>query len=540
MRLPLLLLLSAAAQAAVLLPETALRFQPAALDLGARPLAVLDTAVWVVNDSPELLSLAALRLISGRVLAEAPAGEIPAGDSLRIPLRLDLREDLDLREALQLSSPQVAGLPTLLLTALPRHPDPDWSGAANLWGTALKNFLNSRVTGHTVYSYTSAREHMFGEYDNVNGQVQCVYTGTWITTDGIPDGNVMNCEHTWPQSMGAEGDARSDMHHLFPTLNQPNSIRGNLPFGEVVNQDWAQGGSLRGTDAGGVTVFEPREVHKGDCARACFYFALRYGNLSSFLTYQEPVLRSWALADTVSQKELDRNQAIDALQHNRNPFIDHNAWLNRLASLAGSADPAPTRLLAPLPDSLALGEVQEGDSVSLRLPLLNTGNANLLFGYIQSDHPADLHVVSAPTSLAAGQLAWAVLSYHPTLGTAPATLTFSSNAQNGSLRTVQVTGGRFDTAVDPPDARPEDWRLTGVAPNPFNPSTQLSLELARPSTLRLGLYDLRGARIWERLENLPAGASRLRLDLSERPSGRYWLRVEDERRSQTLPLTLLR
>jgi endonuclease I len=457
-----------------------------------------------------------------------------------VPLRLDLREDLDLREVLQIVSPQIAGLPSLPLTAQPRHPNQEWSGAANLWGAALKTYLNSHVTGQTVYSYTAAREHMFGEYDNVNGQVECVYTGSWVTTDGIPDGNVMNCEHTWPQSMGAEGDARSDMHHLYPTLSQPNSIRGNLPFGDVVTQNWAQGGSLRGTDAGGVTVFEPRDVHKGDCARACFYFALRYGNLSSFLTYQEPVLRSWALADTVSQKELDRNDAIDALQHNRNPFIDHNGWLNRIASLAGSADPAPTRLLSLSVESLALGEVAEGDSVRIRLPLLNTGNATLLFGYVQSDQPADLNVISAPTSIAAGQLAWVEASYHPTTATAPVDLVLSSNAQNGGLRHVAVTGGRYDTALEPVGQRPQGWRLSGAAPNPFNPGTRVSIEVEQPQTLHLSLHDVRGAQVWESSRTLSAGLHQISLELADQPSGRYWLQVNDGRRSETLTLTLLK
>jgi len=539
MRVAACLLLAATAGAEVLLPAAALRWNPPALDLGVRPLAVLDTTVWLVNDSGQALSLDGILRLDERVEAAfTPAGLEP-GDSLAIPLRLALDDDLDLHEALQARSPQVAGLPTLPLEARPRHADPDWAGAANLWGTALKTFLASRVTGHTVYSYTSAREHMFGEYDNVDGWVRCVYTDTPVETDGIPDGNVMNCEHTWPQSMGAEGDARSDMHHLYPTLSTPNSVRGNLPFGDVVTQNWSQGGSLRGTDAGGVTVFEPRDPHKGDCARACFYFALRYGNLSSFLTYQEPVLRQWAFADTVSQKELDRNDAIDALQHNRNPFIDHNAWLERIASLAGSADPVPTRRLSLAVDSLVLGEVAEGDTVFVSLPIHNPGNATLLVSYAQSSHPADLSVRSAPASLAAGALGWVELAYHPERDAAPATLSIGSNAQNGGLRTVAVTGGRFGTGLAPAAERPGSWRLLGAAPNPFNPATWVEVELDRPLRLELTLHDLRGARVWQRSASLAAGRHQLRVDAAGLPSGRYWLRVEADGTARHVALTLL-
>lgn len=34
------------------------------------------------------------------------------------------------------------------------------------------------------------------------------------------------------------------------------------------------------------------------------------------------LLLEWHRNDTVSQKELDRNNAVESLQHNRNPFID--------------------------------------------------------------------------------------------------------------------------------------------------------------------------------------------------------------------------
>lgn len=524
-----------------LLPESALRFNPSILELGQRSLAVLDTTVWLVNDSGLDLPISGLGALSGRLAALELPLSLAAHDSLQLPLRLDLSDDLDLEDVLSVFAPDVGGLPALPVTAQPRHADPDWAGAANLRGGALKDFLESRVTGHTVFSYSEARQHMFGEYDNVDGQVQCVYTGTWVTTSGIPDPNVMNTEHTWPQSMGAEGDARSDMHHLFPTLNQPNAIRGNLPFGEVATPDWSQGGSLRGLDAGGVTVFEPRDVHKGDGARALCYFALRYGNLSSFLTYQEPTLRAWALADTVSQKERERNDAIDALQHNRNPFIDHMGWLERIASLAGAPDLPPTRLLQLPADSLALATPSPDDSTWLRLPVLNTGNATLLLGYAQSSLPQDLSVQSFPSSLAAGRLGWIELAFHPQqAGPVTVDLTISSNAQNGALRHLALRGAGSGTGVDPPPVEPKGWRLLGAAPNPFNPVTQVSLELDRPLELTLGLYDCRGARVWERREALPAGRSTLPMDLTQNPSGRYWLSVGDGRRAETLPLTLLR
>ena len=35
------------------------------------------------------------------------------------------------------------------------------------------------------------------------------------------------------------------------------------------------------------------------------------------------MLRTWAANDPVSAKEIARNNAVQAYQHNRNPFIDY-------------------------------------------------------------------------------------------------------------------------------------------------------------------------------------------------------------------------
>jgi hypothetical protein len=246
---------------------------------------------------------------------------------------------------------------------------------------------------------------MFSDLDNVNGWVECVYTGIDVQTTGIPDNTVMNTEHTWPQSYGAEGDARSDLHHLFPTDSGVNSSRGNLPFGEVVvsSSGYPIGGADRGTNAAGVTVFEPRDLHKGDCARAVMYFALRYGNLFGFLDMaaQENVLRAWHSFDPVSTKEINRNNDIAAIQVKRNPFIDQPGLLLRLASLSGSADiPATAASLASLPDTFQVASA--GSPLTARLWLTNTGGSSLGITNISTNESSCLSLGTWPASLAPG------------------------------------------------------------------------------------------------------------------------------------------
>ncbi|OQK39538.1 hypothetical protein XM74_c20073 [Vibrio vulnificus] len=42
------------------------------------------------------------------------------------------------------------------------------------------------------------------------------------------------------------------------------------------------------------------------------------------------MLKRWHNADPVSQKEIDRNQAVYEFQGNRNPFIDHPEFVSAI------------------------------------------------------------------------------------------------------------------------------------------------------------------------------------------------------------------
>jgi hypothetical protein len=183
---------------------------------------------------------------------------------------------------------------------------------------------------HRGLSYTEARRALFGRIDNIGGQVEGVYTGTKVTTSDIPPGDLMNTEHTWPQSRGADtGDPESDIHHLFPTIPAANSSRSALHFGEVVTgQTWSEGGSARGEDSKGRSVFEPRDVHKGNVARAMFYFAIAY---DFFIPdYEEDVLRQWHADDPVDERERLRNSLIEEAQRSRNHFVDYPTLVDRI------------------------------------------------------------------------------------------------------------------------------------------------------------------------------------------------------------------
>jgi len=208
-----------------------------------------------------------------------------------------------------------------------------YSSISNLKDESLKDELHTLVDNHKVLSYRDARKAFFGRIDNFDGVVECVYTGKRVHTDGIPNGTVMNCEHTWPQSKFGSGDTtakKDDIFHLYGTDSRTNSIRSNYPFGNVVDSTWSGGGSSRGKGEDGYTVFETRDEHKGNVARSMFYFAVRYK--MPIDSDQEDVLRQWHELDPVDEKELARNSGVEMEQYNRNPFIDHPEYVDMISN----------------------------------------------------------------------------------------------------------------------------------------------------------------------------------------------------------------
>ncbi|HEU4559175.1 MAG TPA: endonuclease [Longimicrobium sp.] len=72
---------------------------------------------------------------------------------------------------------------------------------------------------------------------------------------------------------------------------------------------------------------------KGAAARATLYFLVRYpGEITGheFSPAELAMLLRWHFADPVSTYERHRNASIQALQGNRNPFVDHPEWAARI------------------------------------------------------------------------------------------------------------------------------------------------------------------------------------------------------------------
>jgi len=208
---------------------------------------------------------------------------------------------------------------------------------------ALKNALHQIIRPHTQLEYYSSSTH-------------------FRTTDWHPDGyfwdmysrekrtswSNLNREHCMPKSWWSPQPeytvAYSDLHNLYPSNVEANTAKSNFPLGIVgANYEFDNGVSRVGYNTfpgySGM-VFEPANEYKGDFARAYMYMVTCYedysGNWRStgtesmlyrntypvFTPYAVSLLMKWHRDDPVSQKEINRNNAVYTIQGNRNPYID--------------------------------------------------------------------------------------------------------------------------------------------------------------------------------------------------------------------------
>ena len=151
----------------------------------------------------------------------------------------------------------------------------------------------------------------------------------------------MNIEHCLPKSWwgGTENNAYRDLYHLNPSDQAANNNKSNCPPGNPSTASFDNGVFKTGKDnQWNKNAFTIIDEYKGDFARAYFYIATAYHDMKwdatysqfvtndSYLTftpYLVSVLLQWHRIDPVSEKEINRLDAISSLQHNRNPYIEY-------------------------------------------------------------------------------------------------------------------------------------------------------------------------------------------------------------------------
>ncbi len=219
----------------------------------------------------------------------------------------------------------------------------------------LFDYLNTNYKTSTTLGYNQARDVMYSIIDlEDDNTLKGIYTNYTITIDPNQDprpqtnAQNMNCEHSWPQSMGAGSEPqKSDLHHLYPCRGNVNSSRGNKPYAEIDDNDtdkwwrfdyyetsipsqYIDEFSEVDNDNG---KFEPREVVKGNIARGMFYFFTIYNDEAdhNFFEEQKDFLNLWHKQDPVDDIELARTLSIATYQDDIvNPFVIDSTLVKRI------------------------------------------------------------------------------------------------------------------------------------------------------------------------------------------------------------------
>ena len=223
----------------------------------------------------------------------------------------------------------------------------DFNQSGNTLKTALTNLITTTHTTKISYSPGVWNALQAGDLNPSNSSEVLLLYG-FNDTDAIYKndridlvGNICsgtcptgswNREHVYAKSLGtpalvdggsgATSDAGEDAHHIRAADVTFNADRGNRLFAD------GEG------DAGNVGVYwYPGDEWKGDVARMMMYMYLRYptqclatnvGSGATTYNIDMPnIFLEWNEEDPVSQFEKTRNNVIQGIQGNRNPFIDN-------------------------------------------------------------------------------------------------------------------------------------------------------------------------------------------------------------------------
>lgn len=244
-----------------------------------------------------------------------------------------------------------------------------------------KIYLNSLYCDVPIYINAKINNGNF-TYNDGSDNIDVAYKNGSVQFDR---------EHVFPKSFGlndADNNYQNftsacDVHNLHIGEHNANSSgHNNYPYGNVADKEnldtttvikngiTGEINGYLGLNEDGIKVFEPNIKDKGDIARSIFYMCARYHTyemispkdespslaLSNNVTNTSTIapnetkttpatygilkdLLEWNKIDPVDKFECHRNNLIyNAIQHNRNPFIDCPDWADACFDEAYSGD----------------------------------------------------------------------------------------------------------------------------------------------------------------------------------------------------------
>ncbi|GMU54874.1 MAG: hypothetical protein AMXMBFR33_40200 [Candidatus Xenobia bacterium] len=206
---------------------------------------------------------------------------------------------------------------------------------------------------HTTFPGYEPAKYVFPRLDRrPDGELSCLYTTRRVLTeqgetwsrlalasplDAAGLGLAVAAEESRPRLTAEHVVARDwfddrqpmrgDLHNLFACDKDVNEERGSTPLGEAGPDRIEVRGGWLSPDG---QLFEPREG-KGPAARATLYFLTRYpGAIHCYGRKEIETLLRWHREDPVSTYERHHNREAFLRQGNRNPYIDHPDWAEKI------------------------------------------------------------------------------------------------------------------------------------------------------------------------------------------------------------------
>ncbi len=353
----------------------------------------------------------------------------------------------------------------------------------NLSGQELRTWLKENWYDgrHSSLGYNGARRAMYSTIDvRSDNRVYCVYSGFSQAPANTTFLDPINAEHTVPQSFFSSGaePMRSDILHLYPTHGSVNSARGNRPFEEIPASQVDNWYSVTGSNQLAVqgstpssdlelwsrvtpSAFEPRDDHKGDVARAVFYFYTMYANNNAVTTTIDDVadpalLFQWHTDDPVSALEQTRNDRVENAQGNRNPYIDHPDAVGRAFGFSQGPTISVNESIANF-GVVTFGNASAAQSYTVSAAALTenlTITASASFEVALTDQDASYGSTVTLTQTNGTIASTTVFARFKPANAAGGAITGTiTNSSSGQSSTIAVEGVEGDpTQVDPPNS----------------------------------------------------------------------------------------
>lgn len=341
-------------------------------------------------------------------------------------------------------------------------------------------------------------------------------------------GDCYNREHSFPQAWFGNGvyPMFSDLHHIFPTDGFSNGKHDNNPYSEVGGTPTftSPNGCKLGTNSfPGFTgiVYEPIDAYKGDIARAQLYMVTRYedsmiswrnnSNANDILNgtkypslddWYIKLLYKWHLQDPVSAKEIARNDAIYALQHNRNPFVDHPEYVALIWQCTGL-----------LPVKLTDFTATKNSATTITLNWHATFESN--FKSYEVERSTDgIHFTTIGTVRGQNSPAYNLVDRS------------LPNATTVFYRLKMIDIDNRFTQSDIVSVKLDKSAGISVFPNPGAGAVIIGLDKPLPGSSYLQVFDVAGRNLLER--KLTTGTTTIPVDTHKFASGKYFVTIKND------------